>query len=195
MKGMNLTEQKPEVDKSWTLFLDRDGVINVESVGSYITSWEEFNFHDGATEAIRSLCNLFGTVVVVSNQRGVGRGIMSMEALREINVNMRSAVSDQGGRIDKIYNCTAVSDDDRNRKPNTGMGLQAQEDFPHIDFKRSVMVGNSMSDMEFGKKLNMHTVFLTTKHEPVAMPHDLIDEQYPSLLEWAKSMVAAECVG
>lgn len=181
------------MDRTWTLFLDRDGVINVESVGSYITSWEEFNFHDGAKEAIKTLSNIFGTVVVVSNQRGVGRGIMTMEALREINVNMRAAVNEHGGKIDKVYNCTAVSDEDHNRKPNTGMGLQAQEDFPQIDFRRSVMVGNSMSDMEFGKKLNMHTVFLTTKHEPVELPSDLVDEQYPSLMDWAKSMVA-ECV-
>lgn len=195
MKSMNLIEQMPDVDKTWTLFLDRDGVINVESVGSYITSWEEFNFHEGAREAIKTLSGVFGTVVVVSNQRGVGRGIMTMDALREINVNMRAAVTDGGGRIDKVYNCTAVNDDDHNRKPNTGMGLQAQEDFPHIDFKRSVMVGNSMSDMEFGKKLGMHTVFLTTKHEPVDLPNDLVDEQYSSLMEWAKSMVAAECVG
>ena len=192
---MNLTEQKPEVNKDWTLFLDRDGVINIESVGSYITSWDEFTFHEGAQDAMRTLNNIFGTIVVVSNQRGVGRGIMSMDALREISNNMKSSVAEHGGRIDKVYNCIATSDDDHNRKPNTGMGLQAQEDFPAIDFKRSIMVGNSISDMEFGKKLSMHTVFLTTKHEPFALPHDLIDEQYDSLLSWARSMVPAEMVG
>lgn len=192
---MNLTEQKPEVNKDWTLFLDRDGVINIESVGSYITSWDEFTFHDGAQDALRTLNNIFGTIVVVSNQRGVGRGIMTMDALREISNNMKSSVAEHGGRIDKVYNCIATSDDDHNRKPNTGMGLQAQEDFPAIDFKRSIMVGNSISDMEFGKKLSMHTVFLTTKHEPFELPHDLIDEQYESLIAWARSMVPAEMVG
>jgi D-glycero-D-manno-heptose 1,7-bisphosphate phosphatase len=191
---MNLTASKPDVNKNWTLFLDRDGVINVESVGSYITSWDEFNFHEGAQEAIRTLSNIFGTIVVVSNQRGVGRGIMTMDALREISGNMKAAVAANGGRIDQVYNCIATSDDDHNRKPNTGMGLQAQEDFPAIDFRRSIMVGNSMSDMEFGKKLSMHTIFLTTKHDPVALPHDLIDEQYDSLQSWARSMVPAEMV-
>jgi D-glycero-D-manno-heptose 1,7-bisphosphate phosphatase len=192
---MNLTQFKSEIDKSWTLFLDRDGVINVESVGSYITSWEEFNFHDGANEAIRTLSGIFGTIVVVSNQRGVGRGIMTMEALHEISTNLTTAISEYGGRIDKVYNCTAIDDSNHNRKPNTGMGLQAQQDFPEIDFKRSIMVGNSMSDMEFGKKLSMHTVFLTTKHDPVELPNDLVDEQYASLMAWAKSMVSAEMVG
>lgn len=192
---MKMGEQKPEIDSSWTLFLDRDGVINIESVGSYITSWSEFVFHDGAQDAIGVLSRIFGRIVVVTNQRGVGRGIMTMDALREINTNLRSAVEEYGGRIDKIYNCTATNDDDHNRKPNTGMGLQAQEDYPAIDFKRSIMVGNSMSDMEFGKKLSMYTIWLTTKHEPVTLPHDLIDEQYPSLLAWARTMVPAEMVG
>ena len=192
---MNPLVIKSEIDKSWTLFLDRDGVINIESVGSYITNWSEFNFHDGALDALRSLSRVFGHIVVVSNQRGVGRGIMSMDALREINTNMRMVVAEHGGRIDKVYSCTATTDDDRNRKPNTGMGLQAQEDFPGIDFKRCIMVGNSHSDMEFGKRLSMHTVFLTTKHEPVELPNDLIDEQYTSLQAWAKKLVPAELVG
>ncbi len=192
---MDLKAQKPEVDNTWTLFLDRDGVINIESVGSYITNWSEFQFLDGVLDATSQLAHKFGRIVVVTNQRGVGRGIMSMDSLREINNNMVAAIAAAGGHVDKVYNCTAVHDSDHNRKPNTGMGLQAQQDFPEIDFKRSIMVGNSMSDMEFGKKLSMHTVFLTTKHEPVSLPHDLIDEQYPSLLAWARSMTPAEMVG
>ena len=67
--------------------------------------------------------------------------------------------------------------------------MQAQEDLPEIDFKKSVMVGNSLSDMEFGKRLSMHTVFLTTKHEPFSLPNDLIDEQYSSLQVWANRVV------
>jgi len=189
---MSILDIKAEIDKSWTLFLDRDGVINVESIGSYITSWEEFKFDEGALTAIRSLSQVFGNVIVVSNQRGVGRGIMTIEALREINTNMCMAVAENGGRIDKAYSCTATKDEDHNRKPNTGMALQAQEDFPAIDFKRSVMVGNSLSDMEFGKRLSMHTVFLTTKHEPFLLPNDLIDEQYPSLYAWAKQFAPTE---
>ena len=192
---MSLLDVKSEIDKSWTLFLDRDGVINVESVGSYITQWDEFTFHDGVLDAIRSLSGIFGHIVVVSNQRGVGRGIMSIESLKEINANMRQAIAENGGRIDKVYSCTATTDDDHNRKPNTGMGLQAQEDFPNIDFKRSIMIGNSISDMEFGKRLSMRTVFLTTKHDPVDLPNDLVDEQYASLLAWAHKLVPAEMVG
>jgi HAD superfamily hydrolase (TIGR01662 family) len=108
---------------------------------------------------------------------------------------MRAAIAEKGGRIDKIYTCTAVPDNDHNRKPNTGMAIQAKEDFPHIDFKKSVIVGNSLSDMEFGKRLAMHSVFLTTKHEPFSLPHDLIDTQYASLLDWARTLAATPVMG
>lgn len=186
---MKTFHQHIEIDKSWTLFLDRDGVINIENVGSYITKWEEFIFCDGALEALKLLNEVFGHIVVVSNQRGVGKGIMNLDALKNISSQMTAQVVAHGGRLDKTYACTAVADTDHNRKPNTGMALQAKEDFPEIDFKKSIMVGNSLSDMEFGKRLNMHTVFLTTKHEPFTLPHHLIDEQYPSLFAWAKSIV------
>ncbi|MBC7554122.1 MAG: HAD-IIIA family hydrolase [Taibaiella sp.] len=189
---MDFLDGKPEIDNTWTLFLDRDGVINVESVGSYITSWSEFDFHDGVLEALRSMNSLFGNIVVVTNQRGVQKGIMSTDALREINNNMKQAVADSGGRIDKVYSCTALLDSDHNRKPNTGMGYQAQQDFPAIDFKKCIMVGNSFSDMEFGKRLSMYTVFLTTKYEPFTLPHDVIDSQFSTLLEFAKSLKLLE---
>ena len=192
---MSLSDIQLHADKSWTLFLDRDGVLNVETPGTYVTSWEEFVFCDGVLDALRSLNDIFGRIVIVTNQRGVGRGIMPLEALLTINHNMVAAISAAGGRIDKIYACTAVSDDDHNRKPNTGMATQAKEDFSEIDFRRSVMVGNSMSDMEFGKKLSMHTVFLTTKHAPYLLPHDFIDEQYDSLPSWSKTLKRAEIGG
>jgi histidinol-phosphate phosphatase family protein len=183
-----------QIDKSWTLFLDRDGVINEEIVGSYITEWKDFKFCEGAIEAIKQAAEIFGTIVVVSNQRGVGKGIMTLDALKDISTNMVNDIAAKGGRVDKVYAATALNDDDHNRKPNNGMAMQAREDFPDIDFKRSVMVGNALLDMEFGKRLAMHTVFITSKHEPFELPHDLIDEQYPSLTAWTKTLVG-EMVG
>ena len=192
---MSIFNRPEQIDKTWTLFLDRDGVINEEIVGSYVTEWDEFRFCEGALDALKALNEIFGNIVIVTNQRGVGRGIMSFDSLKDISSRMTRSVADAGGRIDKVYACTAVADTDHNRKPNTGMGLQAKEDFPQIDFKKSVIVGNSLSDMEFGKRLAMHTVFLTTKHAPHEMPNDLIDEQYASLLEWSRTLKLAEVVG
>jgi len=179
------------LDPGCALFLDRDGVVNDEIVGSYVTHWEEFQFSTGALPALEDLARIFPTIVVVTNQRGVGRGIMSFDSLQDINHRTLEAVRAAGGRIDRIYACTAVADTDHNRKPNIGMGLQAKQDFPQIHFGRSVMVGNSLSDMEFGKRLGMHTVFLTTKSGPYSLPHDLIDEQFPSLAEWTASLMQA----
>jgi histidinol-phosphate phosphatase family domain/HAD-superfamily hydrolase, subfamily IIIA len=192
MKGDNI---QLDINKDWTLFLDRDGVINEEIVGSYVTRVDEFVFCDGALEALKQLSQLFGRIVVVTNQRGVGRGLMSFDTLKDISRMMTDAVADAGGRIDQVYAATAVLDTDHNRKPNPGMAYQAQQDYPEIDFKKSIIVGNSISDMEFGKRVAMHTVFLTTKHAPYELPHDLIDEQFPTLLSWAKSLKAAEIVG
>lgn len=192
---MSMQSTRPLIDKQWTLFLDRDGVINVETPGSYVTTWEEFIFCDGAKEALNTLSDIFGNIIVVTNQRGVGRGIMTMDALREISGNMKTEIRTAGGRIDRIYACTAVEDSDHNRKPNTGMALQAKEDFPEIDFRRSVIVGNSISDMEFGKRLAMYTVFLTTKHAPYTLPHDLIDEQFDSLKAWTLSIAETPVMG
>jgi histidinol-phosphate phosphatase family protein len=179
------------IDHSWTLFLDRDGVINEEITGSYITRWEDFVFCVGAKDAIVQLSSIFGRIIVVTNQRGVGRGIMSMDSLKEINRNLTDVIASEGGRLDRIYACTATSNEDHNRKPNTGMALQAKEDFPEIDFRKSIMVGNSPSDMEFGKRLSMHTVFLTTTHPPYELPHDLVDEQYGSLHAWSQVLTGA----
>ena len=175
-------------NKEWSLFLDRDGVINEEIQGTYVTSWEEFKFYNGSLDAIESLSRIFGKIIIVTNQRGVGRGIMQSADLIKIHENMQSEITQNGGRIDKIYACTSVNDDDVNRKPNTGMAAQAKEDFESIDFKKSVMVGNNLSDMLFGKRVAMHTVFLSTTSSPIELPHDTIDEQYTSLKQWADSL-------
>lgn len=178
-------------NKDWTLFLDRDGVINEELPGTYVTSWEEFRFLEGSTEAIAELSRIFGKIIIVTNQRGVGRGIMHGDELKRIHQNMQHEIEEKGGRIDKIYACTSIHDEDINRKPNTGMALQAKEDFEMINFKKSVMVGNNISDMLFGKRVAMHTVFLCTTNKPVSLPHEVIDEQYDSLKEWSESLTTA----
>ncbi|MDI9319390.1 MAG: HAD-IIIA family hydrolase [Phycisphaerales bacterium] len=187
-----MNSESTKYNKEWSLFLDRDGVINEELQGAYVTNWNEFKFYEGSIEAIAALSNVFGKLIIVTNQRGVGRGIMHSDDLKSIHNNMQDQISINGGRIDKIYACTSIHGDDVNRKPNTGMALQAKEHFESIDFKKSVMVGNNLSDMLFGKRVSMHTVFLSTTNEPFELPHDLIDEQHNSLKEWADSLKLQE---
>lgn len=87
---------------------------------------------------------------------------MSEEDLREIHRNMLLEISKTGGKIDKIYYYPCNVDDNcRCRKPNIGMALQSKKDFPEINFFKSIMVGDSFSDMEFGKKSGMLTILLS----------------------------------
>jgi histidinol-phosphate phosphatase family protein len=167
------------------LFLDRDGVINEEKDGSYIFHKDEFIFYTGAKSALVKLSNLFDYVFIVTNQRGVGRGYMTVEALDEIHDHLIETIREGGGKINKIYYAPSVDNNHPDRKPNTGMALEAHKDYPDIDFAQSIMVGNNLSDMQFGKTMGMKTIFLSTTQAAIALPHSLIDEQYDSLKSWA----------
>lgn len=179
--------QLPVTDNSWTLFLDRDGVINKDVVDDYVKSWEEFIFNEGALEALQLLAPLFKHIVVVSNQRGVGKGVMSEDMLNLITENMCLKIEESGGRIDKVYYCTALSSDDPNRKPNKGMALQAKMDFPYIDFSKSIMVGNMPGDMWFGRNIGAYTIYTPTRKDETP-DSNTVDAFYKNLLAFAEEL-------
>lgn len=183
-----LYKNLPSVDPEWSLFLDRDGVINYEKDADYIRSWSEFRFYEGVTEAMRLFNEMFRHIVVVTNQKGVGKGWMKESDLDEIHQGMVNAIRSAGGRLDNIYYCIDLDDESPDRKPNPGMGLKAAADFPSILFEKSIMVGNTLSDMEFGKKLGLFTIYLPTTRGLPQMPNPLIDAVFPSLLEVAKAL-------
>ena len=176
------------IDNSWTLFLDRDGVINFERNNDYVKAWAEFKFYDESIKALPLLAAKFSTIVITTNQKGVGKGIMTEESLQNIHHNMVSEIVKLGGRIDHIFYCTDLDNDSINRKPQPGMALQAKEKFPSIDFAKSIMVGNRNSDMEFGRNVGLHTVFLATTHPETAFPNTLIDYRFNHLLEFANAI-------
>jgi D-glycero-alpha-D-manno-heptose 1-phosphate guanylyltransferase len=177
-----------QIDKSWTLFLDRDGVINEERVGEYVLHWGEFIFSKGVLEIFKKLSDSFGRVIVVSNQRGVGKGLMTEAALQSIHLEMQREVEIVNGKIDKIYYCIEKDDKCFNRKPNPGMALQAFHDFPDIDPSKSLMVGNKPGDMKFGRVAGMFTVFVKTTNPDQPFPHSDIDMLFPSLHDFASAI-------
>ncbi|HXB92921.1 MAG TPA: HAD-IIIA family hydrolase [Puia sp.] len=177
-----------QIETDWTLFLDRDGVINEEKHNSYIFHYGEFAFYDRAKEALRILAQKFGRIVIVTNQRGVGKGMMTAADLQDIHEKMIGAIVLEGGRIDRVYYADSLQDDHPHRKPQTGMALAAQNDFPEIDFFRAVMVGNNISDMEFGRNAGMYTVFLRTTQPDLILPHPSIDLAFNTLYDFAKSL-------
>lgn len=180
--------QLENVDPGWTIFLDRDGVINYEKENDYILNWDEFEFYPGVIEAIKLLSKKFERIIVVSNQRGVGRGLMTEDDLLDIQRRMKTRIEEAGGRIDKMYYCIASDPKHFCRKPNPGMALQAVKDFAAIDLSRTIMVGNKMSDMQFGRNSRNYTVYIKTTHPEQALPHPDIDLSFNSLLDFAKAL-------
>jgi D-glycero-alpha-D-manno-heptose 1-phosphate guanylyltransferase len=178
------------VDGSWTLFLDRDGVINEERVGEYVLRWDQFIFGPGVLKSFKQLSDRFGRVLVVSNQRGVGRSLMSEAELQSIHLEMQREVGIVGGRIDRIYYCTEKDDTCFFRKPNPGMAWMALSDFRDIDPRRSIMVGNKPSDMRFGRAAGFYTVFVRTTNPDQPFPHPDIDLVYPTLADFAAELAA-----
>lgn len=176
------------IDKTWTLFLDRDGVINHEKDKDYIRNWQEFRFYDSTLDALAILSKYFDRIIVVTNQKGIGKGLMTVDDIDHIHQNMQACINPAGGRIDKIYYCADLLDDSHDRKPNPGMAFRAQKDFPEIDFSKSIMVGNRTSDMGFGRNAGMYTVYLATTHPETPFPHPMIDLRYNDLLAFAKAV-------
>lgn len=176
----------PPVDKTWTLFLDRDGVINEEKKQSYVLHYGEFVFYDQVREALKSLAERFGRIVIVTNQRGVGKGLMTEEDLRIIHEKMVAEIMLAGGRIDRIYYADSMQDDHPLRKPQPGMAHAAKADFPDIDLSKSIMVGNNLSDMEFGRNTGMYTVFVRTTNPGQPLPHPSIDLAFNTLHDFAQ---------
>lgn len=175
------------INSSWTLFIDRDGVINDEKHLDYIHTWDEFKFYKGVKEALKIFNKKFGIIIMVTNQRGVAKGLTRIDDLHLIHKNMLKEIEEAGGRINRIYVCTEM--ESPNRKPNPGMGLQAMKDFPEIDLSKSIMIGNTLSDMKFGRNLGVTiTIFLPTTRKEVPHNHEDIDMVYKDLISVAKAL-------
>ncbi len=175
------------IDNSWTLFLDRDGVINHEIKDGYVLNWSEFVFYDDILKSLAQLASCFKYIFVVTNQRGVGKGLMSLKDLNTIHQKMQQSIELAGGRIDGIYFCTDLDADSPCRKPNTGMALQAKQEHADIDFSKSVMVGNSPGDMEFGRAIGAFNIFISTTKQMDAAD-ERVDMFYPTLPDFAEAL-------
>lgn len=175
------------INSSWTLFIDRDGVVNDEKHLDYIHTWDEFKFYEGVKQAFKIFNKKFGIIIMVTNQRGVAKGLTKIEDLHLIHRNMLKEIENAGGRIDRIYFCTEMEGE--NRKPNPGMGLQAKKDYPNIDLSESVMIGNTLSDMEFGRNLGVAmNIFLPTTRKDIPLNHEDIDFVFDDLISVAKAL-------
>jgi D-glycero-D-manno-heptose 1,7-bisphosphate phosphatase len=143
------------------VFLDRDGVLNRKMPeGAYVTDWSQFEWLPGAVEAIARMNRAGMTVIVVSNQRGIALGLFTDDQLELIHKNMLAHLAQHGARLDAIYYCPHDVGECRCRKPDLGLFEQARKDFPQASADNSVVIGDSLSDMQAGERLGMRTIFI-----------------------------------
>jgi histidinol-phosphate phosphatase family protein len=144
--------------EGWTLFLDRDGVINKLLPGDYVKTPQEFEIIEGVDESLKFFREVFKYMFITTNQQGIGKGIMTHEDLNKVHDYMISQLSIPNP-FDKIYYAPQLNKDNSIfRKPNPGMALKARSEFPEVDFEKSILVGDSVSDIEFAKTCGMKTV-------------------------------------
>lgn len=174
----------------WNLFLDRDGVINRQVRDGYVLSVEQFEFLPGAIESIPVLGNLFDNIFIVTNQQCLGKGLLDMERLSAIHNYMLDRIGENGGRISEIFVSPFLdSEDHPYRKPGTGMALDAASRYPGVDLTRSVMVGDSLTDMQFGRNSGMVNVLIGNDKD---IPGNFVDLRFGSLLDFADGLVSSQ---
>ncbi len=184
-----MTLKSLNIDSTWSLFLDRDGVINNRLEDDYVKIWEEFRFLPGVLEAMHIFASIFGKIFVVTNQQGIGKGIMTEMSLEIIHDEMMQEIKNNGGRINKIYHSPFRQEEHSVfRKPNIGLARKAKIDFPEIDFKKSIMAGDSKTDMEFGRNAGMLTAFISANKALKNENSELIDFLFPDLISFANEL-------
>ena len=174
-------------DKQGTLFLDRDGVVNRQIIGGYVQNIDEFVFLDHVIEALQLLKAQFARIILITNQQGVGKGICTIEQITQVHEHMQTQLRVHNCAFDKIYCCPHLASDNCDcRKPRPGMALQAKQDFPDIDFSRSLMVGDSLSDIQFAQNAGMTAVHVgAIRHPEFEKIQKITLQHYDTLYDFA----------
>jgi D-glycero-D-manno-heptose 1,7-bisphosphate phosphatase len=178
-----------------TVFLDRDGVLNQKlPEGRYVASLSDFRVLPGVPDAIARLNRAGLRVIVLSNQRGIALGLHTAQDVLAIHAAFQSELAGHGARVDAFYFCPHDKGECNCRKPLPGLFEQAQADFPDIAAESSLMIGDSLSDIEFGRRLGMTTVFIDgdpALQKPGAeTARGLADQQFASLPEAVDALLA-----
>ena len=143
------------------IFLDRDGVINRKlPEGEYVSSWDHFHLLPEAAEAIAKLNQSGRTVIVVTNQRGIALGYYTEADVRAVHSELQNHLNQTGAHIDAFYFCPHDKNECDCRKPKTGLFEQALRDFPEASSENSIVIGDSLSDIEAARSFGAPSIFI-----------------------------------
>jgi D-glycero-D-manno-heptose 1,7-bisphosphate phosphatase len=161
--GTNATDPSPDT-RSRAIFFDRDGVVNARIIGGYVRHWNEFELLPGVADVLREIKGRGYLAIIVTNQRGVGMGLMSEADLHSVHNQLQEEMLRLAGcPFDDIIFATDVDDTSGRRKPAPTMLIEASEKW-NIDLSQSWMIGDSMSDIEAGQRAGTMTAYLITQH-------------------------------
>ncbi|WP_304236650.1 HAD-IIIA family hydrolase [Jiulongibacter sediminis] len=162
-KGQSLipTWSSKESTEFKTVFLDRDGVLNRKIDNGYVTKPEELEILPGVRETLKEWGDAGKEFFIVTNQRGVGRGLMTIEELHAVHFTLLKKMEAVGVKIRDIKFCTDTENSSPCRKPNPGMLLELFKEYPHIEKDKVIFIGDSLSDLQAGKNAGVKTAFLT----------------------------------
>ncbi len=184
-----------------TIFLDRDGVLNRKPPeGEYVSGWAQFHLLPGVPEAIARLNRTGLRTIVVSNQRGIALGLYTADDVNAIHAELERTLAASGAHIDAFYFCPHDREAKENqpvcdcRKPGPGLYNQARAQFPDTTPETSLMIGDSFSDIEFGHRLGMRTIFIegdpTRQKSGADRARSLADQSFASLPEAVNAILA-----
>jgi D-glycero-D-manno-heptose 1,7-bisphosphate phosphatase len=143
------------------VFLDRDGTLNVKPPdGEYVERPEGLELLPGAAEAVEMLNRAGLWTGLVTNQRGVALGRMSLASVEAVHERLVGLLRARGAYLDAIYTCPHGLGECDCRKPEPGLLLRARDEHPTLDFARAAIVGDSPSDMQAGRALGLRTVLI-----------------------------------
>jgi D-glycero-D-manno-heptose 1,7-bisphosphate phosphatase len=165
-----------DVMPSRTAFLDRDGTIIEEK--DFIKTPDQIEFIPGSVEAIRILKDLGYSIIVISNQSGVGRGILTEQMVRRVNESFLVRLREEDAPADGLYFCPHSPEEDCDcRKPGTGMVKKAVMEHK-LSLKGAVMIGDKLVDVELGKNIRAITILVLTGYGKKEL--DKLVEMVPS---------------
>jgi len=174
------------------VFLDRDGVINrkAKTEGDYVTCWKDMDILPGVPESITQLNRAGFQVIVVTNQRAVAKGLITVRDLESLHHHMCAYLSSRGAHIDAVYYCPhELQPPCRCRKPQPGLLFEAART-RDLDLKASWMVGDSEKDVQAGRRAGCRTARVGPDFRSIASDADFVAD---SLLSATRNILKATC--